>query len=162
MNREQRRRFNKKHKTNFTKAEFDQFEFYQRLKAGEVSLDELSQLPEGMHLDNEELVPEGIPVKLAYDDIMSRPKKGLTNEFLTWIEEHKDEVMHVTRKNAQSSMVCLSEDKPWLKENYTDEDTNIGHVPWLFDIWSDLLYENPENHEWINLANYQEIVKKPE
>lgn len=154
MNREQRRRFNKRNKTNYTREDFAQLEMLQALRAGDLDITGFNpgELPEGFHIDNEELVPEGKETKLAYDHIMSRPKKGLTQEFLDWVETHKNQVMHVTREEANNSLVCLAEDVKWVKEKFTDEDHNIGHIPWLFDIWSDLLFEDPVTHDWVPLG----------
>lgn len=161
MNREQRRRFNKQNKTNFSREDFVRMEMYQALRAGDLDVSGFTpdELPDGISIDNEELVPEGKEVKLAYDHIMSRPKKGLTKEFLDWVEANKDRVMHVTREEASNSLVCLKEDVKWIKDHFTDEDTNIGHIPWLFDIWSDLLYET-EDHRWVHLGEYEQSLEK--
>lgn len=161
MNREQRRRFNKQNKTNYSREDFQAMELYQALRAGDLDMSSFGpgQLPESFHIDNEELVPEGKEVKLAYDHIMSRPKKGLTEEFLQWVENNKDKVLHVTREEAQNSLVCIKEDVKWIKDHYTDEDTKIGHIPWLFDIWSDLLYETTD-HKWVHLGEYENSLKK--
>lgn len=155
MNREQRRRFNKKHKTNFTAANFQAYELYRKLQQGTLDTKDIDPALLGsvIHIDNEEMVPEGTPVKLAYDNIKARPQNDLTDKFKEWIEEHKGQILHVTREEANSSLVCVQEDVKYVKEHFTDEDRNIGHIPWLFDIYSDFLYEHPQTHEWVHLAD---------
>lgn len=162
MNREQRRQFNRKNKTNFTKSDFDLMEAYKRIKAGNLDIKDLDVPSDFLHIDNEELVPEGTPVKLYYEGIMSRPQKDLTQEFKDWIEEHKDKILHITRQEASNSLVCLAEDVKTVKENFADEDRNIGHIPWLFDIYSDFLYEDKETGEWVVLAEHTARQEKTE
>lgn len=154
MNREQRRKFNKQHKTHYTREDFLQIELYQALRAGDLDINSMTpeQMPEGFHVDNEELVPEGTEVKLNYELIKGR--KGVTNKYLEWIEAHKDEVLHVTREEANSSLVCVKEDVKQVKENFMNEDRDMGHVPWLFDIYSDFLYHDEETNEWIPLGQW--------
>lgn len=155
MNRRQRREFNRRNKTDFTKEQFEAMEIYQRLHAGELNIKETAQLSllnNYIHIDDEKRVPDGTEVKLNYNRIKSRSQKELTAEFKQWVEDHKDDIFHVTRENAgETGLVCLKEDERVMKENYTDDDKNIGHVPWLWDIFADLLYKN-EAGEWVELA----------
>lgn len=160
MNREQRRRMNKKYHVNYDANEWAMIELYQKVRAGDLDVKDLGELsPEvrsGIHIDNEELVPEGTEVKLNAKDILTRPVKGVTQQFRDWIKEHEDQIFHVTREQAQSSLVCLAEDVGWVKENLKDEDKgNIGHVPWLFDIYSDLLYYSASSDKWITLGELE-------
>ena len=165
MNRRQRREFNRRNKTNLTKEQFDAMMVYQRLHAGELSIKEAAQLSlvnEYIHIDDESRVPDGMEVKLNYKGIISRPQKGITAEYKQWVEDHKDDIFHVTREHAgNSGLVCLQEDERVIKEGYTDADTNIGHVPWLWDIFADLLYKN-EAGEWVELAQIPFDDDKPE
>lgn len=160
LNREQRRKLNKKHHVNYTADQWALIEMYGKIRAGDLDIKDLKELsPEvraNIHIDNEELVPEGTAVKLNVTDILTRPTKGVTQQFRDWIKAHEGEIMHVTREQAQSSLVCLAEDVGWVKENLTDTDKgNIGHVPWLFDIYSDLLYLDEATNEWITLGELE-------
>lgn len=147
MNRKQRRKLNKQHHVNYNANEWAMIELYAKLRAGDLDVKDLSALsPEvraGIHIDNEELVPEGTPVKLNVADILTRPTKGVTDKYLTWIKEHENIVFHVTREQANSSLVCLKED---VDACLQQTESTMDHLPWLFDIYSDLLYE--ENGEW--------------
>lgn len=143
MNRQQRRMFNKQHKTNFSKNDFLQWEIYQKIKGGELKSDEFTSAIEAgvLAVDNEELVPEGTAVKLNYDRIKERNQTNFTDKYKDWIEQNKDKIFHITREQAKNSLVCL-------KENLEEGGC------WLFDIFNDLLYEG-SNEEWIML--YEKI-----
>lgn len=161
MNREQRRKLNKKHHVNYSKEDWAMIELYSKVRAGDLDVQDLTELDpelrEGIHIDNEELVPEGTEVKLNAKDILSRSSKGVTEQYRNWIKAHENDIFHVTREQAQSSLVCLKEDIGWVKENLQDADKGeIGHVPWLFDIYSDLLYLNKETNKWVMLHTLEE------
>lgn len=160
MNYKDRRRFNKMHKTNYTKRDFDIMEAYTRIVHGNYSLEDVLLVRDVINIDNEELVPEGTPVKLYYEAITSRPRKNCSEKFLNWVEEHKDMVFHVTREQASQSLVCLKEDVGYIKENPQDDERDIGHVPWLFSIYDDFLYCIPNTDKWVTLGEYQKEVKK--
>lgn len=158
MNREQRRKLNKKYGVKYSANDWALIELYQKMRAGDLdvkSLKDLSpELRDAVHIDNEELVPNGTAVKLNVADILTRPTRGVTQQFRDWVQAHSEDVFHVTREQAQSSLVCLEEDVRWVKENLqdTDKGDDLGHVPWLFDIYSDLLYLDTATNEWVQLA----------
>ena len=162
MNREQRRKMNRKYKVNYSAEEWAMVELYSRVRAGDLdikSLQDLSpELRENVHIDNEELVPEGTPVRLNAADILTRPRKGVTEKYLKWVEDHSDTTFHVTREQANSSLVCLKEDVEECQalSPSLNEVDKLDHVPWLFDIYSDLLYE--VNGEWQNLSFLEEKI----
>ena len=134
MNRAQRRAYNKKHKTSYTKAEFEAALLFARLSAGgDVDFEKLAASSPYVHMDNEELVPNGSLVKLNYENIYSRPQDDLTDKFKAWVEENKDKEFHLTREGAKDSLVCLQEDD--------------SEVRWLFDLYSDILVKDGD--KWV-------------
>lgn len=136
-NRERVREFNRKYKTNYTRQELEAIEFSMKFRAGNLdvkSMYDLSLTNSLIHIDNEDNVPEGCEVKLAYDKIKARPPK-MNQKFIDFVEEHKDEVLHVTRENAKNSLVCLQEDPEKI---------------WLFNIIHDFLYKVGD--EWVDYA----------
>lgn len=160
INREQRRKLNRKYKVNYSAEEWAMIELYSKMRAGDLDVKSLKDLSPGLrenvHIDNEELVPEGTPVRLNAEDILSRPRKGVTEKYLKWVETHRDTIFHVTREQANSSLVCLQEDVEECKalSHELNEVDKLDHLPWLFDIYSDLLYES--NGEWKILALIEE------
>lgn len=140
MNREQRRKYNKQHGTHYTANDFYLAELYAKLQSGNLDIKELNDLKlnsDFVHIDNEDLVPENTEVKLNYEHIISRPVK-LNEKYKTFIEENKDNVLHITRENAKNSLVCLKEDPEKI---------------WEFDIYSDFLYKKDD--KWVNLIEIE-------
>ena len=143
MNRAERRAFNKKHKTSFTREEFDKIMALARLEMGKYSREDLAKVGAFEHYDDEELVPNGTKVKLNYESILKRPRAELSDEFLRWVTKHRYAEFHVTREEGNHSLVCLEED-----ERYKTVDGEKVKAPkWLFDLYSDLLIE--DNGEWV-------------
>ena len=152
MNRQQRREFNRRNKTNYTKRDFDLAELYEMLKSGRMDSSTLMKykelLGEDVAFDSEFLVPNGMPVKINTPHIMSRPRKDLSEEYLDWVSWHGDEVFHVQREDGKRSLVALREDVEEKRES------NSG-FPWLFDIYSDLLYYDKEEKKWKMLKDFE-------
>lgn len=148
MNRQQRRAFNKRNNTNYSKEEFALIDLLMKLKTGKsLTEEELALLPkEYVTIDNETRAPEGSLVKLNYDRIKeNRGTKG-NPMYLDWIELNKDREFHLTREQGENSLVCLKEDLEDLREKANKgEETR---QPWLFDIFSDLLFFNEESQNW--------------
>ena len=143
MNREQRRAFNKQHKTSFTREEFDKIMALARLEMGQYTREDLAKVGAFEHYDDEELVPNGTKVKLNYENIMKRNVQELSTDFVKWVEDHKDDEFHVAREENSHALVCLEED-----ERYSEVDGEKVLAPkWLFDLYSDLLIE--DNGEWV-------------
>lgn len=144
MNRQQRRQFNKKNKTNYTKEEFFNMELWAKLRAGNLDVKEMRDIKlfnNMIHIDNPDLAPDGTEVMLNYERIMSGPTKDKTQKYLTWIEENKDRVFHIKRdedKSETTSLVGLAED-----EN-----------KWLFDTYADLLYQM--DGKWVYLTDIED------
>lgn len=144
MNRQQRRQFNKKNKTNYTKEEFFNMELWAKLRAGNLDVKEMRDIKlfnNMIHIDNPDLAPDGTEVMLNYEHIMSGPTKDKTQKYLTWIEENKDKVFHIKRdedKSETTSLVGLAED-----EN-----------KWLFDTYADLLYQM--DGKWVYLTDIED------
>lgn len=151
MNREQRRKYNKAHKTNFTKQEFDMMIAIERIKKGIPNFEDLDLPQDFMHIDNTELCPDGTAVKLHFESLELRCQHiDKTNElFRQWVEEAKkdpDKIYHITREEARHSLVCLEED-----ERYIEIDGEKKRAPrWLFDLYSDL--EILHNGNWIQVG----------
>ena len=143
MNRLMRRRFNKQNKTSYSRADFEAIELLQKIKLGEVSEEELDKLrllqnSKITFTYNEEKVEEGRAVKLNYDELMLRPKEELTEKYLNWIEEHKDEVLHIAPKESDKHLTVV--EYPLVAEG--------RETRWLFQA-TDFLYET-ETGEWVN------------
>lgn len=137
MNREQRRRFNRQHHTNLTKEEFDAIELFKMMQSGVVSMSDITNhLNDNIRVDLVEKVPDGTPVKLNYERIVSM-KKDLSDCYIQWLSAHKEEVFHIEREYGRDSLVCLVED-----------GQEGGRDKWLFDIFNDLLYYDAENKSW--------------
>ena len=151
MNREQRRRFNKKNKTNYTKEQFETYIAMERLKRGIFDLSDLQLPKDFVHMDNKELAPDGTEVKLHFDSLNERCKTvDSSNEyFRNWIakaKEEPDKIYHITREGAHSSLVCLVED-----ENYVELDGKQVKAPkLLFDLMSDL--EMQVGDKWVQIG----------
>lgn len=143
MNRLMRRRFNKQNKTNYSRADFEAIELLQKIKLGEVGEEELEKLKllqnsKVTFTYNEEKVAEGREVKLNYDELMLRPKEELAEKYLNWIEDHKNEVLHIAPKESDKHLTVA--EYPLIVE---------GHeTRWLFQA-TDFLYKT-EAGEWVN------------
>ena len=152
MNREQRRRFNKKNKTHWTKEQFETFLALERLKNGNYDLSNLDLKDhEFIHVDNTELAPDGTEVKLNFNSLDYRCEHvDKTNEyFRNWVAEAKkdpDKIYHITREGARQSLVCLEED-----DHEVELDGKMVKAPrLLFDLYADLLVFYEGN--WIPLG----------
>lgn len=155
MNREQRRLYNKKNKTNYSKEELDVMEAYDRLKRGNFNMSDLKYLPKDLvHKDNTLLVPDGTKVKLNKTAILSRTK-GITEKFISWINKHSDDIFTVTREEGKNSLVCLVEDVE-EEENFDEKGNKLPHVKWLFDVYSDLLIQDNKDGEFKELYKIEE------
>ena len=134
MNRADRRRYNKKFKTNYNKEQMDAIELYAKLKAGQLNIKHLSDIASlpFVHIDPLAIVPNGRECKLRYDEIMSRPVQ-MNPKYVDFITKHKDDVLHVTRNKTEGSLVTVQEDPEGI---------------WIFDIFADLLFKDAENGEW--------------
>lgn len=135
---------------------------FERLKAGgPIDISDLD-LPQDMfHKDNKELVPDGTETMINYDRIYERfnsVDKG-NQKFKDWLEEAKGKIFHVTRKNAMNSLVALEEDQNRMEEIETDGVVvNVQAKPWLFDMYSDLLFEY--NGNWKLMAEIEDAKEK--
>lgn len=151
MNREQRRKFNKQNKTNFSLEEFKTLELLYKMKYGKnLSTEDIKDLSsEERHVDMFNLAPEGALVKINYEAICQRPQKQFTEMYKEWIEGHKDNEFHLTREESKNSLVCLQEDVNEMKE--LKAQTGEARDPWLFDIFTDLLFFDEKSKEWTTL-----------
>ena len=140
MGRAERRAYNKKHGTQLSREQFDSLLAMARIKAGNYDFSDLNVSSDFAHMDNYELVPDGCSCKLNYDAIMSRPNVNMNPEFLQWIEEHKDVELHVTRENAENSLICFEEDKRYKLDPETNQEVRVP--PWLFDTYTDILIKD--------------------
>ena len=152
MNREQRRRYNKKNKTHWTKEQFETFLALERLKSGNYDLSNMDLKDhEFIHVDNTELAPDGTEVKLNFNSLDYRcDHVDKTNEaFRNWVAEAKkepDKIYHITREGAKQSLVCLEEDKRTVEL----DGKEVEAPKWLFDLMADLLMFNGE--QWVSPA----------
>lgn len=137
MGRAERRAYNKKHKTHFTREQFDAMIAVARIQSGIYDFSDLSVGSDFIHMDNLDLVPEGCACKLNYEAIKSRPQADKTPGFLEWVEGHKDTELHVTRENAVNSLICFKEDERYTVDAETGAQVRIS--PWLFDVYTDIL-----------------------
>ena len=129
-NRQSVREFNRKNKTNYTKAELEALDFAIKLRAGNANVQSMSDLALNpfINIELEEPIPEGTEVKLNYEVIKSRPTyPRLSQKYKDFIEANKDAILHTTDENAKKGYVCLAEDPDKL---------------WLWTPLFDLLYRN--------------------
>ena len=159
-NRAQRRLFNKKNKTNYSKSEFEMMLALERIKNGNFNLSDLDVPKDFIHMDNEELAPEGTLVRLNYERIQERFRRGGVDEtnlaFRTWIEENKDKEFHLTREGTSQSLVALQED-----EREVELDGVKHKAPkWLFDLYSDLLLKDESDGQWKMLSQIDPKMKE--
>lgn len=118
-NRQSVREFNRKNKTNYTKAELEALDFAIKFRAGNANVQSMSDLALNpfINIELEEPIPEGTEVKLNYDVITKRPTYlRLSQKYKDFIEANKDTILHTTDENAKKGYVCLAEDpdKSWL------------------------------------------------
>lgn len=118
-NRQSVREFNRKNKTNYTKAELEALDFAIKFRAGNANVQSMSDLALNpfINIELEEPIPEGTEVKLNYETIKSRPTyPRLSQKYKDFIEANKDAILHTTDENAKKGYVCLAEDpdKLWL------------------------------------------------
>lgn len=145
MNRAQRRRFNKIHKTSFDKKDFDVLQSYIRIREGNFNLDDILLTKDYINVDNEELVPEGTEVKLNSESLLAfAEKNNLTPTYIEWVKANTESVFHITREQGRNSLVCLKEDI-----------ATSTHSPWLFNIYTDLLYYDDVTNNWVSLIEYE-------
>ena len=133
MNRAERRKFNRKNKTNFTKEQMDAIEFYSKMRSGEIQINSMAQFKDlpFVKIDHEVVAPNGTEVKIRYDDIVSR--KDIKNDkYIDFVTQNKDSILHISRDNgASGSLVTLEEDPDKI---------------WLFDIYTDLLFQTKDGN----------------
>lgn len=155
MNREQRRRYNKQNKTNYTKEQFEVMLAFERLKNGNYNLSDLKLPQDFAHVDNYELAPDGTEVKLNFSSLDFRCSHvDATNEyFRNWVAEARkdpDKIYHISREGARNSLICLEED-----ENYVELDGKQVRAPRiLLDLYSDVLVEY--EGKWVPLGTIDE------
>ena len=137
MNRQQSRLYNKQHKTNYSKQDFDIAEAFRRVKEGNMDLSDLDLPYDVMHLDNEEIAPSGIKCKLNVEGIMKRPVTMLNEEFVKWVYENQDKEFTLSRENVKNSLVGLAEDCAEAENKK------------LFDLFTELLIFDEENQEYV-------------
>ena len=137
MNRQQRRLYNKQHKTNYSKQDFDIAEAFRRVKEGNMDLSDLDLPYDVMHLDNEEIAPSGIKCKLNVEGIMKRPVTMLNEEFVKWVYENQDKEFTLSRENVKNSLGGLAEDCAEAENKK------------LFDLFTELLIFDEENQEYV-------------
>lgn len=129
-NRQSVREFNRKNKTNYTKAELEALDFAIKFRAGNANVQSMSDLALNpfINIELEEPIPEGTEVKLNYEVIKNRPTyPRLSQKYKDFIEANKDVILHTTDENAKKGYVCLAEDPDKL---------------WLWTPLFDLLYRN--------------------
>ena len=129
-NRQSVREFNRKNKTNYTKAELEALDFAIKFRAGNANVQSMSDLALNpfINIELEEPIPEGTDVKLNYEVIKNRPTyPRLSQKYKDFIEANKDAILHTTDENAKKGYVCLTEDPDKL---------------WLWTPLFDLLYRN--------------------
>ena len=143
MNRLMRRKFNKQNKTNYSRADFEAIELLQKIKLGEVGEEEIDKLKlfqssKITFTYNEEKVAEGREVKLNYNELMLRPKEELAEKYVDWVENHKDDVLHIAPKESDKYLTVV--EYPLASE---------GHETRWFFAATDFLYKTEEG-KWVD------------
>lgn len=146
MNRLMRRKFNKRNKTNYSRADFEMIEMLQKLKTGQVGdadIEKLSMLQDSKmtFTYNEEKVSVGREVKLNYDEISVYSKEMLNPKYTQWIEQYKDEIFHIAEKESDKYLTLV--EHPLTNER--GETTR-----WTFNA-TELLYKN-EDGSWVDFT----------
>ena len=153
LNRAQRRQANRRFRTHYKRQDFDLFIAVERLKHGITDLSDLDIPAEMMHLDNQDLAPDGTKVKLNADAILNR--KGKWNQrFLDWVRFYKNRTFTITREDTERSLVALTEDDPLHDESFLGEEEK-PRQRWLFDLYTDLLVRD-DDFEFRPLAEIEE------
>lgn len=157
MNREQRRLYNKKNKTKYTKEQFEMMLAVERIKNGNFNFNDLKLPQDFVHMDNTEIAPDGTEVKLNFESLDYRCSHvDKTNEyFRNWVAEaHKNEdmVYHITREEAKNSLVCLAEDDHEVEL----DGKKIKAPKLLFDLYSDLLVQDKSDGVWKSVSLIEE------
>jgi hypothetical protein len=158
LGRAERRAYNRKHKANLTREQYDSLIALARINSGNFDFSDLQVSPDFMHADNTELVPEGCACKLNYDAVMKRPKADKNPDFLQWVEEHKDVELHVTREGATNSLICFKEDIRYKEDPETGEQVRVE--PWLFDTYTDILIKDDDG-TYKTVLEIEEKTAKP-
>ena len=131
----------------------------ERLKAGKVTDDEIATMvgKNVTHYDNAEQFPDGTPVKLNCDEILGRQPQGLSQDYVKFLEDNRDNVLHLVREDSLSGCVSIEEDVRY------DPETGERVPRWLFDLSADLLVEDSDGN-WVspsavdsNLSEYTEL-----
>lgn len=142
------KRLSESSRQKVTKQDVEKYILLQRLKSGNLTDGEIRDMTQGKvdHYDNVDVFPDGTEVKLNYDAIIGR-KSELTEKFVGWIEDHKDDTFHLLREDSMAGLVSLEEDQRF----YADEKTKeLKQEPrWLFDLFADLLVKN-ESGEFVD------------
>jgi len=153
LNRAQRRQANRRFRTHYKRQDFDLFVAVERLKHGITDLSDLDIPAEMMHLDNQDLAPDGTKVMLNADAILSRNGKW-NPRFLDWVRFYRNKVFTITREDTERSLVALTEDDPLHDESFLGEDEK-PRQRWLFDLYTDLLVRD-DDFEFKPLAQIEE------
>lgn len=135
-NREERKAYNKAHKTHYTLQDFAMAFAVQGLQKGEDINWLRPYLPKEAfpHRDNWELFPDGTLIRLNVEHLLDRPVQFLSKKFMDWVNENADEtfVLYRDKENADR--------RDLVGVHYQDpsKDTTMS-LTWLFDLYYDLL-----------------------
>ena len=159
MNRAQRRLYNKQHKTNYNRHDFNLFEAMGRIRQGNYNLSDLDLGAEIMHADNQILAPDGTKCRLNLEGIMTRPKENTTPEFRDWVTRHRDDIFTITREGVERSLVALEEDVCEVP-NYDENGNKLPYVRYLWDLYTDLLIYDSATDSYKPLFELEEGMKE--
>lgn len=132
MNREHRRKLNKKNKLNLNKEEWERAMALARLRAGAFTQADIDLMQEYVDYDDPEKYPEGTVVKISPDIKLADKEKPFTD----WVNDHMEMEMHIVRDGNRQALVSLLEDT----HTYTDDNGEQKEAPkWYFSLNHDLL-----------------------
>lgn len=132
MNREHRRKLNKKNKLNLNKEEWERAMALARLRAGAFTQADIDLMQEYVDYDDPDKYPEGTVVKISPDIKLDDKEQP----FKDWVTSHMETEMHIVRDDNRQALVSLAEDT----HTFTDDNGEQKEAPkWYFSLNHDLL-----------------------
>lgn len=128
-------KFNKITGASLSQEQLEALKLYLYFQRGNLNIKSEDDLKifkeEDTSFDLKEL--ENVEVKLRYD-LIKNQKCKLSSRYLDFIEQNKNQILHISLENATGNFVTLQEDP---------------HKMWLFVPDLDLLYQNAKG-EWVD------------
>lgn len=132
MNREHRRKLNKKNKLNLNKEEWERAMALACVNAPARKRADIDLMQEYVDYDDPDKYPEGTVVKISPDIKLDDKEQP----FKDWVTSHMETEMHIVRDGNRQALVSLLEDT----HTFTDDNGEQKEAPkWHFSLNHDLL-----------------------